>query len=111
MMQGTDGLMLARVIKFHPHDNSCDCQLIYDNSRLAGVPMMTGMVTGSSGRMDWHEPEGNAWDENGSLLVAGFGCNRLRRIRAEEGMERLAEYVACLVINRASRSCFSVVQA
>jgi len=66
MMQGTDGLMLARVMKFHPHDNSCDCQLIYDNSRLTGVPMMTGMVTGSSGRMDWHEPEGNDWDADGS---------------------------------------------
>lgn len=58
--------MLARVIKLHPHDNSCDCQLVSDGSRLTGVPMLTGMVTDSSGRVDWHEPEGNDWDKDGS---------------------------------------------
>ena len=66
MIKDSEGMMLARVIKFHPHDNSCDCQLVNDGSRLTGVPMLTGMVTGSSGRVDWHEPEGNDWDKDGS---------------------------------------------
>lgn len=66
MMQNLDGLSLARVIAIHAHDNSCDCQLLYDGSRLTGVPMMTSMMTTSSGRVDWHEPEGNAWDKEES---------------------------------------------
>ena len=43
MIKDSEGMMLARVIKFHPQDNSCDCQLVNDGSRLTGVPMLTGL--------------------------------------------------------------------
>lgn len=65
-MQAFDGLTLARVVKFHPHDGSCDCQLLYDGSRLTGVPVLCGMISMSSGRVDWHDPEGVDWDSAGS---------------------------------------------
>lgn len=66
MMFNFSGLTLARVVQFHPHDNSCDCQLLVDGSRLTGVPVMCQMMTTSSGLVDNHAPEGNAWDAPGS---------------------------------------------
>jgi hypothetical protein len=61
-----DGLFIGRVIKVHQHDNSLDVQLVHDGSRLTGVPLMTPMMTTSSGLVDMHHPEGNAWDAAGS---------------------------------------------
>jgi hypothetical protein len=86
-MNGFEGLMLARVVRFHPLDRSCDCQLVYDGSRLTAVPVLAGMIGSSSGLMDLHEPEGVDWDGpsagtrdvmavlgeiNGQPLVMGF---------------------------------------
>lgn len=58
--------MLGRVLKFHAHDASCDLQLLADGSQLTGVPVLSGMVSTSSGRVDVHEPEGSAYDKPGS---------------------------------------------
>ena len=66
MMSNFAGLTLARVITFHPHDHSCDCQLMFDGSRLTGVPILSGNIGTSSGKVDWHEPEGNDWETAGS---------------------------------------------
>lgn len=61
-----DGLMVGRVMAVHQHDNSLDIQLIYDGSRLFGVPLLSQSMTTSSGFVDMHHPEGNAWDKVGS---------------------------------------------
>lgn len=66
MMSSFAGLTLARVIKFNPKDHSCDCQLMYDGSRLTGVPILSNSISTSSGRVDSHEPEGNDWEKAGS---------------------------------------------
>lgn len=57
---------LGRVIKTHPHDNSLDVELLHDLSRLTAVPLLSPTMTTSSGRVDMHEPEGNAYGEKGS---------------------------------------------
>lgn len=57
---------LGRVIKTHPHDNSLDVELVYDGSRLTAVPLLSPTMTTSSGRVDMHEPEGNAFGQKGS---------------------------------------------
>jgi len=61
-----DGLLLGRVIEVHQHDNSLDIQLVYDGSRLTGVPVISSAMTTSSGFTDLHHPEGNEWDKPGS---------------------------------------------
>lgn len=61
-MNGFQGLMLARVVRFHPLDGSCDCQLVGDGGRLTAVPVLSGMASTSSGLVDMHEPEGVGWD-------------------------------------------------
>lgn len=65
-MENLTGLTMARVVKWNQHDNSVDCQSLYDGGRWTAVPVMTGMITSSSGFVDWHEPEGNEWDKAGS---------------------------------------------
>lgn len=69
-------LQPARVLRFHPHDGSCDVQLVRDGSQYTGVKVLAGMFTTSSGLADWHEPEGNAPNQPGSRtrdLVAVLG--------------------------------------
>jgi hypothetical protein len=61
-MTGFDGLMLARVVKFHPHDGSCDCALYASGARVTAVPVLCGMVSSSSGVVDFHQPEGVGFD-------------------------------------------------
>lgn len=60
------GLLMGRVIMVHQHDNSLDIQLVFDGSRLTGVPLMVPVMTTSSGVSDMHHPEGNDWDAPGS---------------------------------------------
>jgi len=59
-------LFVGRVIKVHQHDNSLDVQLVYDGSRLTGVPLLSPSMTTSSGLVDMHHPEGNGYDAAGS---------------------------------------------
>ena len=81
MSIGRDGIFIGRVIKVHQHDNSLDIQLVYDNSRLTGVPLMAPQMTTSSGFVDMPHPEGNDWDKPGSktrdcyVICAKVGSN------------------------------------
>lgn len=59
-------LYVGRVVKVHQHDHSLDIQLVYDGSRLTAVPLLSSMMTTSSGNVDMHQPEGNAWNAAGS---------------------------------------------
>jgi hypothetical protein len=59
-------LYVGRVIKVHQHDHSLDIQLVYDGSRLTAVPLLSPMITTSSGSVDMHHPEGNEWNAAGS---------------------------------------------
>ncbi len=65
-MNYEQGLMLARVITVHQHDQSVDVQLNYNGSRLTGVPVMSHIMSTSSGFCDLHHPEGNDYDAPGS---------------------------------------------
>lgn len=65
-------LLIGRVLNFHPHDSSCDIQLMTDGAELTGVPVLCGMVTTSSGGIDLHEPEGNAYNQPGSATRDEF---------------------------------------
>ncbi|AGX87666.1 hypothetical protein [Candidatus Symbiobacter mobilis] len=65
-------LFVGRVIDVHQHDNSLDVLLVYDGSRLTGVPVLSPMMTTSSGVADLHEPEGNEWESEGSRTRDAF---------------------------------------
>ena len=61
-----NGIFVARVIAVHAHDHSLDVELVYDGSRLTGVPLLAPMISTSSGLADMHSPEGNDWGKSGS---------------------------------------------
>lgn len=56
-------LKLARVVATHPHDHSVDLVMIEDNTRIAGVQVLTSSASGNSGTHDLPEPDRGGGDK------------------------------------------------
>lgn len=57
------GLGLGRVVAVHPEDRSVDLVMIPDGARLAGVQVLSGVVSSNSGLADLHEPVGTGGEK------------------------------------------------